>query len=65
MLPGFREMESPHQRFHTAGQSALRAHFDGAHEKGFAAIADMESASIDVLTALDRIAASGETAGRA
>ena len=61
MLPGFREMESPHQRFHTAGQSALRAHFDGAHDKGFAAIADMESASIDVLTALDRIAASGES----
>jgi hypothetical protein len=59
-LPGFREMEGPHQRFHNAGLAALRAYFDGVHEKAFAAIADMEAASVDVLANLDRIAASGE-----
>jgi hypothetical protein len=59
-LPGFREVEAPHQRFHTAGLAALRAHFEGAFEKSFAAIAEMEAASVEVLTNLDRIARSGE-----
>jgi methyl-accepting chemotaxis protein len=59
-LSGYREMEAPHQRFHTAGLTALRAHFEGAFDKSFAAIAEMEAASIDVLANLDRIAHSGE-----
>ena len=58
-LPGFREMEGPHQRFHAAGLAALRAHFNGESGKGFTAIAELESASMEVLAALDRIATSG------
>jgi hypothetical protein len=58
--PGFREMETPHQRFHAAGMAALRAHFDGEHDKAFAAVDDLEAASVGVLSALDRIAASAE-----
>jgi methyl-accepting chemotaxis protein len=58
-LPGYREMEGPHQRFHNAGLSALRAHFAGDWKMSFAAIDDLEAASLDVLNALDRIVASG------
>jgi hypothetical protein len=59
-LSGFRELEGPHQRFHNAGLAALRAHFEGAHEQSFAAVANMEAASVEVLTNLDRIASSGD-----
>jgi hypothetical protein len=58
-LPGFRDMENPHQRFHSAGLEALRAHFDGQADKAFAAIDQLEAASMEVLNALDRIASSG------
>jgi hypothetical protein len=58
-LPGFREMETPHQRFHSAGLEALRAHFDGQAEKSFTAIDQLEAASMEVLNALERIATSG------
>ena len=59
-LPGYREMESPHQRFHTAGIAAMQAHTDGAYDQAFAAISDMEAASMEVLASLDRIGASDE-----
>ncbi|MBI4985965.1 MAG: CZB domain-containing protein [Rhodocyclales bacterium] len=62
-LPGFREMEAPHQRFHGSGLAALRLFFDGDFERGFAAIADMENASMEVLGALESIAQSGEKDG--
>jgi hypothetical protein len=58
-LPGYREMEGPHQRFHNAGLAALRAHLDGDFTRSFAAIDELEAASMEVLSALDRIAASG------
>lgn len=58
-LPGFREMEGPHQRFHNAGQAALRAHLAGDYEKSYAAITELEAASVDVVTSLDRIANGG------
>jgi methyl-accepting chemotaxis protein len=58
-LPGYREMEVPHQRFHNAGIAAMRAHGQGDWARSFAAIDDLEAASVDVLAALDRIAASG------
>jgi predicted nucleic acid-binding Zn-ribbon protein len=57
--PGYREMEGPHQRFHTAGLGALQAHIDGDFEKAFVAITQMESASLEVLSSLDKIADSG------
>jgi hypothetical protein len=62
MLAGYREMETPHQRFHNSGLAALRYFFDADYDKGFAAIADMETASMDVLANLERIAQSGEKA---
>jgi len=59
-LAGYREMEEPHQRFHASGLAAVR-HFGNAdYASGFAAIAAMEAASMEVLANLDRIAASGE-----
>jgi len=63
-LSGFHEMESPHRRFHDAGLSALRAFFADDHVNGFGAIADMERASMEVLSSLERIAqaAEGDTA---
>ncbi len=58
-LPGYREMETPHQRFHDAGLAAMRAHQDGNWTETFAQIEALEAASLDVLAALERIAASG------
>jgi predicted nucleic acid-binding Zn-ribbon protein len=58
-LPGYREMEGPHQRFHNAGLVALRAHLENDFNKSFAAIDELESASMEVLSALDRIAQAG------
>jgi DNA repair exonuclease SbcCD ATPase subunit len=58
-LPGYREMEAPHQHFHARGLAALRDFFDGNVDNAFAAVADMESASLEVLACLDNIAASG------
>ena len=62
-LPGFREMEAPHQRFHSSGLTALRHFFDGDFDRGFEAIAEMEAASMEVLNSLEAIAQSGEKDG--
>ncbi|BCB25747.1 chemotaxis protein [Sulfurimicrobium lacus] len=59
-LPGFREVDEPHKRFHDSGMEAIRQFHDGEYMKGFAAIAAMEDASMKVLAELDRIAQSGE-----
>jgi hypothetical protein len=61
-LPGFREIEVPHQHFHGSALTALRHFFDNDYDSGFAAIAEMESASMEVLNALETVAASGEAA---
>jgi hypothetical protein len=58
-LPGFRDVEAPHQRFHGTALTALRYFYDNDYVNGFAAIAEMEAASMDVLNALEVIAASG------
>ncbi|MCE5181498.1 MAG: CZB domain-containing protein [Betaproteobacteria bacterium] len=60
-LPGYREMEHPHKIFHDSGTASLRYFKDGEYEKGFAAIDEMESASMDVLANLERMAQSGES----
>ncbi len=60
-LSGYREMEAPHQRFHNSGLTALRHFFDGDYERGFDAIGEMETSSMDVLACLERIAQSGES----
>ncbi|MDD5329744.1 MAG: CZB domain-containing protein [Sulfuricella sp.] len=60
-LPGYRDMEGPHRRFHEAGRAAVDCFHSGQHDEGFAAIARMEAASTDVLADLERMALSGET----
>ncbi len=60
-LPGYREMESPHQRFHDSGMAAIRHFRDGAYAQGFEAIDAMEAVSMEVLANLDRLAQSGES----
>jgi uncharacterized protein YlxW (UPF0749 family) len=59
-LPGFREMDHPHKVFHDNGLASLKHFKEGEYEKGFAAIAEMERASMDVLANLERMAQSGE-----
>lgn len=59
-LPGYAEMESPHRDFHDAGLAALRANDQGDMESCFARVAEMEAASLKVLTSLERIATSAE-----
>jgi hypothetical protein len=59
-LDGFRDVEEPHRRFHEAGQAAIRQFRAGDVIAGFDSIGAMETASMAVLAALERIAASGE-----
>ena len=60
-LPGYREIEAPHQRFHDSGMAAIRHFHDGAYTQGFEAIDAMEALSMEVLANLDRLAQSGES----
>lgn len=60
-LPGYRETEAPHQRFHDSGMAAIRHFHDGAYAQGFEAIESMEAASMEVLANLDHLAQSGES----
>ena len=61
LLDGYRDVEEPHKRFHGAGLAAVRCFREGNLAGGFDAIATMESSSMAVLAALERIAAAGET----
>ncbi|WP_438362146.1 CZB domain-containing protein [Methyloversatilis discipulorum] len=54
-LPGFRELEAPHEAFHRVGIEALQHARDGRHEQALAAIARMETLSLDVIGELDRM----------
>ncbi|MEW6165379.1 MAG: methyl-accepting chemotaxis protein [Pseudomonadota bacterium] len=59
-LPGYAEMETPHQRFHDAGLGALSAWQNGDMDACFARIGTMEDESMRVLGCLERIATSAE-----
>jgi len=59
-LPGYREMEAPHKVFHDSGLAAIHHFNDGEYVRGFAAIDEMEKASMEVLGNLERMAVSGE-----
>jgi len=59
-LPGYREMERPHKIFHDSGLASLKYFKEREYENGFAAISEMERASMDVLANLERMAQSGE-----
>jgi chromosome segregation ATPase len=54
-LPGFRELDAPHEAFHRVGIEALQHARDGRHEQALAAIARMETLSLDVIGELDRM----------
>lgn len=59
-LPGYREIEPPHKRVHERGLVAVRAYRAGDLDAGFSALAEMESASLEVLDELEHMASSGE-----
>jgi len=59
-LDGYRDVEEPHKHFHDSGLQAVRHFRAGNFLDGFSAISAMESASMAVLAALERIAAAGE-----
>ena len=59
-LPGNREMENPHMLVHKNGDEAVRAYREGIKDAAVQALAQMESASMDVLKHLEQMAHSGE-----
>ena len=59
-LPGYREMENPHMLVHKNGDEAVRAYREGIKDAAVQALAQMESASMDVLKHLEQMAHSGE-----
>ncbi|MGR2692369.1 CZB domain-containing protein [Chromobacterium haemolyticum] len=58
-LPGFREIEAPHAKVHTAALDALRAHAEGDSRAAVAQVAAMEAASLQVLAGLEHMAGAG------
>jgi hypothetical protein len=61
-LPGYREIEPAHIEFHRHGVEAIRLFRNGEVEAGLAETAIMERASQTVLSELERMAASGQSA---
>ena len=59
-LPGYREMESPHTLVHRHGREAISRFIAGDYVSGVQSITMMETASMAVLDALERMASSGE-----
>lgn len=56
--PMFRKLETPHKAVHDAGLRALQAAEEGRHTDAFAALADLDKASAEVLKGLNELAAS-------
>ena len=61
-LPGFRELEAPHEAFHKVGVEALKHAEAGRFDDALAAIARMEALSLDVIGELDRMSDAAEHA---
>ncbi len=59
-LPGYREVESPHKQVHDYAIKALNAYVENDWQTMLKSISTMESASINVLVNLERMARSGE-----
>jgi hypothetical protein len=57
---GFREIEQPHKRVHHRAVAALRAQVANDSRLMVQAVAEMESASMEVLAALEQVAHSGD-----
>ena len=58
-LPGYKEMEAPHQAVHQEALNAMDAHAQGDTQAMLRAVGAMESASLGVLAGLEKMAASG------
>ncbi len=59
-LPGYREMENPHMLVHKHGVEAIRLYREGQRDAAVKAVEKMESASMEVLKSLERMAHTGE-----
>ncbi|WP_373280372.1 CZB domain-containing protein [Iodobacter fluviatilis] len=59
-LNGYREMETPHMKVHSAALSALRSYFSGDSQRAIEAVAEMEAASLLVLSNLEKMSINGE-----
>ncbi|MCX7628020.1 MAG: methyl-accepting chemotaxis protein [Methylophilaceae bacterium] len=59
-LPGYREIEQPHKLVHQGAIAALTAHQNGDVDGMLSGIEQMEQASLQVLSNLERMAESGE-----
>ena len=59
-LPGYKEVEQPHQRVHAHGQAAVAGYHAGNIAEATAELAKMEDASMNVLKHLETLAISGE-----
>lgn len=59
-LPGFIEMDQPHQRVHTHGKAAVAAYYAGDHGTCIDETEKMEAASVEVLNHLESMAVAGE-----
>jgi predicted nucleic acid-binding Zn-ribbon protein len=59
-LDGYAAVASPHQAFHQHGKQAVAAFYSGEAMRGMELVAKMETDSMEVLSALERIATAGE-----
>lgn len=59
-LPGYSETESPHKKVHQHGKQAVDAFHAGNINRAIEQMIEMEKASMDVFTNLERIANAGE-----
>lgn len=60
-LPGYREMEKPHQRVHQSGITAIREMQLQNQSNVLKALNEMEAASLEVLNHLENMARTGES----
>jgi hypothetical protein len=60
-LPGYRELDDPHQRVHASGRLALESLAGGDVKATLQAVESMENASMRVLDSLEVLARSGES----
>ncbi len=59
-LDGYAAIASPHQAFHQHGQDAVNAYHAGDPLRGMDIVKKLETASMDVIAGLERIAEAGE-----
>ena len=59
-LDGYSQMETPHQAVHRNGREALEKLYDGQFDAGLDLLNSMESASVEVLACLERMAVASE-----